>query len=113
MTAVLWEQIEQSGLLQELPGQLSSQSDHLSRTPYQHSGAGRVAAGSMHKTAKNLLYMVSSLQDMYPSFLKTHAAGRQCLVSAMQLALSSLGHRHNTDLSTRLCSTLPTHNSAS
>ena len=90
LRAMLFEQLEQSGLLWQLPGQLSSESDMLSRTPFQDSAAGAVAAGRMHKTAGNLLHMVLSLQRMYPSFLQTHAAGRRCMVPAVQLALSSL-----------------------
>jgi hypothetical protein len=37
LTAMLWEQIEQSGFLQQLPGQLSKESDLLSRLCFQPS----------------------------------------------------------------------------
>jgi hypothetical protein len=37
LTAMLWQQIEQSDLLQQLPGQLSIETAQHIRTPYRHS----------------------------------------------------------------------------
>ena len=90
LTAMLWQQIEQSGLLQQLPGQLSVETAQHIRTPYRHSALGMYAAERMSRTTSNLLHTVGALQRVYPMLFSAYPAGRQCLVLAMQLALSSL-----------------------
>jgi hypothetical protein len=99
LMAMLWEQIEQSGLLQQLPSVLSQQaSDILSPLnrlqPQQarvqsHSGfALQLFIRSEHTVS--LFGLLHSLTKLHPSFVTAHPAGQQCLVPAMHLALSSL-----------------------
>jgi hypothetical protein len=91
LTAMLWEQLEQSGLLQQLPDALIRQASHL-QLPVDQLGDS--AELSLHTT--NLLKIMHWLRQLHPSFHTVHAAGRQCAGPAMQLGLSSLQYISST-----------------
>jgi hypothetical protein len=86
LTIALWAQIEQSGLLQQLPGMLNS---HLQTLQSNEPHAGE-STREIFIDMINLCTLLSSLRKLNPIYLSAHAAGQQCLVPAMQLALSSL-----------------------
>jgi hypothetical protein len=88
LTAMLWQQIEQSGLLQHLPDALScNPNELLSQIPDQPTG---IASRYLSKRNVYLLTLVEGLQKLHPSFLSAHAAGQQCVVPAIQFGMSSL-----------------------
>jgi hypothetical protein len=87
VTAMLWGQIEQSGLLQLLPQVVSMSLAVLnSFMPADQLGSKT----ALSDDAIKVLETVHGLHRLQPSFYTTHAAGRQCLVPVMQLALGSL-----------------------
>ena len=77
---MLWEQIEQSGFLQQLPLALGLQAKRLA--------AAQVDDGSPQDIV-NAVALVHALEKLQPSFLTAHAAGQQYLVPTMQLGLSA------------------------
>ena len=85
LTAILWDQIEQSGILQQLPQALKCSVDAV-QTPLK---ADQFASSTFltDETLK-MLQLVYGLQQLQPNFLTTHAAGKQSVVPAMQLGLS-------------------------
>ena len=85
LTAMLWEQLEQSGFLQQLPAQLGKRSAVFSLV-HASCSVGKV----MSETSIRILNTVGTLQKLQPSFLTAHAAGRHCVVPAMQYALATL-----------------------
>jgi hypothetical protein len=87
LTAMLWEQVEQSGLLQQLPGSLNFQVAHIQQPVGQLKLEDSPAPT---QGTEQLLHILRCLQHLQPSFFTGLAAGQQCLVPAMQLSLSSL-----------------------
>jgi hypothetical protein len=75
-TAMLWEQIKQSGILQQLP-------DALDIDPHVlHSriaGLPSVPGLNLSQWASSLLRLLHGLQQIQPSFFTTHAVGQRCL----------------------------------
>jgi hypothetical protein len=82
-TGMLWQQLEQSGILHQLPAALRLQVVHIT------TNAPAVMSGLPEHTV-NVLQLLRSLQRLYPSFLTDHAAGQQCVGLIMQLALTTL-----------------------
>jgi hypothetical protein len=83
---MLWEQIEKSGLLQLLPTALSRQAMHTPLVADPVADSAGLSQGT-----HNLLELFGALHMLLqPALLTTHAAGLQCLVPAMQLALNTV-----------------------
>ena len=89
LSAMFWAQIEQSGLLQQLPDALDCQPGVLQACPtaVQKSMAGMASDTMLISNLFNLLY---GLQTLQPAFLTSHAEGRRCVFPAMQLGLRTL-----------------------
>jgi hypothetical protein len=89
LSAIFWQQVEQSGLLQQLPDALDFEPGVLRARPtaVQKGMAGMATDTMMISNIFNLLY---GLQQLQPSFLTDHAVGRRCVVPAMQLGLRTL-----------------------
>jgi hypothetical protein len=83
LSAMLWEQIEQSGFLLQLPPTLSLLAAGMTAGPFD-------ASVPLRQHAINLANILKVLRQLQPSFLTVHAAGQQCLAPTMQLGLSSL-----------------------
>jgi hypothetical protein len=94
LTAVLWQQLEQSGLLQKLPALLTlhtSQLQHKLSTLSQPEGMdGTPALANYQTDLLDMLKLIDSVQRLQPAFLTAHAAGQQCVVPAMQLGMTSM-----------------------
>jgi hypothetical protein len=85
LTAMLWEQLEQSGLLQQLPDAMRFLSSHICTAASQlPDHAGRLKAARLTKA---MLDLVDSLPQLLPSYFK---AQTECMVPAMQLCHSSM-----------------------
>ena len=83
LKAMLLEQLEKSGLLQQLPVLLSS------NFPYLQGRAADDPSG-LEQYTSTLFRLLDAVQQLHPSFLTDHEAGQQCLAPAMQLSLGSM-----------------------
>ena len=91
---LLWQQLEQSGLLQKLPAVLSCQASHIQQktsTLCQQQNDDDLLA-LLPRDPEDILKVMISIQQLQPGFLTVHAAGQQCVVPAMQLGMSSMRH---------------------
>jgi uncharacterized membrane protein YgcG len=89
LQAMLWQQLEQSGILQQLPALLSSNTlDYQSRMTGQPSSS--LAAAHMSLYATFLFSVFDVVKRLQPAFFTEHYVGQQCLVPAMQLSLGSM-----------------------
>jgi hypothetical protein len=85
LTAMLWEQLEQSGLLQQLPDAMRFLSSHICTAASQlPDHAGRVKDARLTKAMFDL---VDSLPQLLPSYF---TAQTECMVPATQLCHSSM-----------------------
>lgn len=82
-TGMLWQQLEQSGILQQLPDALRLQ------IVYMTTGAPAASSGLPEHTVI-VFQLLRSLQLLYSCFFTDHAAGQQCVGLNMQLALNTL-----------------------
>jgi hypothetical protein len=90
LTDLLWDQVQQSRFLQQVPGLLDSQG----RVLQERMAAGRPSASTSDTVAASLVgtvfHLFGRIDDLQPVFLPS--AGQQCLVPAMQLSLLCLQH---------------------
>jgi hypothetical protein len=99
LTAMLWEQFEQSGILQQLPTILTRQALDIQsplgqpvrqQTRMQSQAGFGIELFTRSEYTVSLFELLHNLNKLQPSFLTAHPAGQQCLVPALHLALSSL-----------------------
>jgi hypothetical protein len=101
LTAMLWQQIEQSGVLQHLPAALSiTTPELLDQIPDHPTKAHSCLAGSASEILSWRSFCLGNLLDglqmLHPNFLSAHAVGQQCLAPAMQFGMSSLQYISST-----------------
>lgn len=91
MAAQLWEQVQQSDILQQLPGLLSSTVTTLQT---QLTGEPEPLCSGEKKVTQDILTGVLSMMhavvQVQPAYYSTHTAQQQCLAPVMQLALMTL-----------------------
>ena len=99
LTAMLWEQFEQSGILQQLPTILTRQALDIQspqgqpvrqQTRLQSQAGFGLELFTRSEYTVSLFELLHNLNKLQPSFLTAHPAGQQCLVPALHLALSSV-----------------------
>jgi hypothetical protein len=83
---MLWKQIEQSGLLQQLPGMLRS---NLADLQISDGSRAPLAPDRLSGQTFVLLSLLSGLQHLQP---KAQGTGQQFVVPAMQLAMKVVQH---------------------
>jgi hypothetical protein len=83
LTAKLWEQIKQSGFLQELHNQLNSNLQDLHSSMAAHP-SDSAASKMLAKHTTSLLEVLVRLRQVHPSFLLAQAAGHQCVLTSLQ-----------------------------
>ena len=81
----LWEQVEQSGLLQQLPPAVSRQAERLKADHFVSS-----LGLPQHVHTVNLVTLIVQLRELQPTFFTAHAAGKRCVVPAMHLSLNAI-----------------------
>ena len=88
LTVAFWEQLEQSGFLQQLPDTVGHQASRIHAS--KDRGNDAAARLAVSQDARDLLEALHGLRTLQPSFLTAHAAGQRCVVPAMQLGLHSM-----------------------
>lgn len=105
----LRQQLEQSGLLQQLPALLTVTAQQLEHTPtaaatnQESVNAGPSADDTVRAACRawyvseegqsmSLLWLVSKVCKLVPDFLSSHAAGSLCLLPSARLAMGVLRH---------------------